>query len=98
MHCNEIADLLNPSVDGELDLDRSLAVERHLQECLACAGAGSAWASIVFRHNSGGLPEKARRRCARPGHWSIRGGGAGGWRDGSSPCEFSLGEPAGRSP
>jgi anti-sigma factor RsiW len=39
VYCNEIADLLHPFVDGELDLVGSLAVERHLQACPACAAA-----------------------------------------------------------
>jgi anti-sigma factor RsiW len=39
MNCEEIADLLHPFADGELDLVRSLAVERHLQACPACAAA-----------------------------------------------------------
>jgi anti-sigma factor RsiW len=39
MNCEEIAELLHPFADGELDLVRSLAVERHLQACPACAAA-----------------------------------------------------------
>ena len=39
MYCNEIADLLHPFADGELDLVRSLAVERHREACPACAAA-----------------------------------------------------------
>jgi anti-sigma factor RsiW len=39
VNCEEIADLLHPFADGELDLVRCLAVERHLQACPACAAA-----------------------------------------------------------
>jgi anti-sigma factor RsiW len=39
VNCEEIADLLHPFADGELDLVRSLTVERHLQTCPACAAA-----------------------------------------------------------
>jgi anti-sigma factor RsiW len=39
MSCEEFADLLHPFVDGELDLVHSLAVERHLHACPACAAA-----------------------------------------------------------
>jgi anti-sigma factor RsiW len=39
VNCEEIAGLLHPFADGELDLVRSLAVERHLQACPACAAA-----------------------------------------------------------
>jgi anti-sigma factor RsiW len=37
--CEEFEDLLHPFADGELDLVRSLAVERHLQGCSGCATA-----------------------------------------------------------
>lgn len=39
MNCEEARRLLDPYHDGELDLERSLAVERHLETCEACAGA-----------------------------------------------------------
>jgi anti-sigma factor RsiW len=39
VNCDELADLLHPFADGELDLVRSLAVERHLEACPACATA-----------------------------------------------------------
>lgn len=39
MNCEEIHDLLHGYVDGELDLVRSLEIERHLQQCAACSGA-----------------------------------------------------------
>jgi anti-sigma factor RsiW len=39
VNCEELADLLHPFADSELDLVRSLAVERHLQVCPACAAA-----------------------------------------------------------
>jgi anti-sigma factor RsiW len=39
VNCDEIAELLHPFTDGELDLVRSLTVERHLQACPACAAA-----------------------------------------------------------
>jgi anti-sigma factor RsiW len=35
--CDELQDLLDGYVDGELDLVRSLEIERHLQECSVCA-------------------------------------------------------------
>src|SRR5262249_46030673 len=37
--CDELADLLHPFADGELDLVRSLTVERHREACPACAAA-----------------------------------------------------------
>jgi anti-sigma factor RsiW len=39
VNCEELTDLLHPFVDGELDLVRSLAFERHREACPACAAA-----------------------------------------------------------
>ncbi len=39
MNCNETYPLLHAYADGELDLVRSLDVERHLKTCPACAAA-----------------------------------------------------------
>ena len=39
MRCQEIQDLLDGYIDGELDVVSSVEVERHLQECQACAHA-----------------------------------------------------------
>jgi anti-sigma factor RsiW len=87
VHCNEIADLLHPFVDGELDLDRSLAVERHLQECLACAGAvkklqalGNALAEPALYHRAPvGLRERVRA-ALRPAGQPRAGGRPFPWR------------------
>jgi anti-sigma factor RsiW len=35
--CREVQDLLHGYVDGELDLVRTLHIDRHLRECSACA-------------------------------------------------------------
>jgi anti-sigma factor RsiW len=37
MNCDQALTLINPYVDGELDLVTSLEVERHLAECKPCA-------------------------------------------------------------
>src|SRR5947209_5055500 len=37
--CSDMRDLLHPYLDGELDLVRTLDVERHLRECPACSQA-----------------------------------------------------------
>jgi anti-sigma factor RsiW len=37
MSCDDLQELIHGYVDGELDLVRSLEMERHLQECPACA-------------------------------------------------------------
>ncbi|HLZ63947.1 MAG TPA: anti-sigma factor [Ktedonosporobacter sp.] len=36
MNCNDTQQLIDAYVDGELDLVRSLEIERHLQECASC--------------------------------------------------------------
>ena len=37
MSCQEVQDLLHGYMDGELDLVRTLDIERHLQDCSVCA-------------------------------------------------------------
>ena len=37
MNCTEAQKLINPYIDGELDLVNSLAVEQHLHDCAGCA-------------------------------------------------------------
>jgi anti-sigma factor RsiW len=39
MSCDEKQPLLHPYMDGELDLPQSLEMQRHLEECSACAAA-----------------------------------------------------------
>ena len=39
MDCSDVRNLLNPFMDGELDLVKTLDVERHLEECPACSQA-----------------------------------------------------------
>ncbi len=54
MNCNEINPLLHAYVDGELDLMRSLDVERHMKACGACATARRALQSLhsTLRHSN----------------------------------------------
>lgn len=53
MNCNEINPLLHAYVDSELDLVRSLDVERHLKTCAACAAAKRVLQSLrsTLRHS-----------------------------------------------
>jgi anti-sigma factor RsiW len=68
VNCEEIADLLHPFADGELDLVRSLAVERHLQACPACAAAvkdlqalrGALAEPALYHRAPAGLRERVR--------------------------------------
>ena len=47
--CEEIRDLLSPYADGELDLVRSLEIERHLPGCPACAAGLEGLRSLRVR-------------------------------------------------
>lgn len=53
MNCQEMNPLLHAYVDGELDLMRSLDVERHLKTCAACAAAKRSLQSLhsALRHS-----------------------------------------------
>ncbi len=39
MNCETARALIHGYADGELDLERSLEIERHLAECAACTAA-----------------------------------------------------------
>ena len=39
MNCDDVQDLIDGYVDGELDLVRSLEIEQHLQKCVTCMRA-----------------------------------------------------------
>lgn len=66
MNCQEMNPLLHAYVDGELDLMRSLEVERHLKSCANCAAAKRSLQSLhsTLRHNdlSYAAPATLRRR------------------------------------
>jgi anti-sigma factor RsiW len=46
LNCPEAQNLIHPYSDGELDLVKSLEVERHIQECGACTEAHQALADV----------------------------------------------------
>ena len=46
MNCGEIQSLIHAYVDGELDLVRSVEIERHLRECEACSSAHQAQVAL----------------------------------------------------
>jgi len=70
MNCNESHPLLHAYVDGELDLMRSLEVERHLRTCAACGAAKRSLQSLrsTLRHSDlsysapGSLAARIRRQ------------------------------------
>ena len=61
MNCHEINPLLHAYVDGELDLMRSLDIERHLETCSACAGVNRLLQSLqsALRHSNLSYPAPA---------------------------------------
>ena len=81
MNCPETARLLNPYVDGELDLATSLAIEEHVQGCARCRASLDglqATRTAIGRHCEfqpapDSLDAGLRARAAREAR--------GGWRD-----------------
>jgi len=74
MNCQELQEIIHAYFDGELDLVRSLAVERHLQDCALCARAHQARQSLRAAMAGGalyfplpkGLEERVRSAIGRP--------------------------------
>lgn len=66
MNCPEMNPLLHAYVDGELDVMRSLDVERHLKTCAACSAAKRSLQSLhsALRHSglSYSAPSSLRKR------------------------------------
>lgn len=69
MNCNETHPLLHAYVDSELDLMRSLDVERHLKNCSACAAVKRSLQSLhsTLRHSDLAYraPEALRARILK---------------------------------
>jgi anti-sigma factor RsiW len=66
LNCQEAQALINGYVDGELDLMKSLEIERHLQECSGCARAHASLQAIRTAIRNSDLyfrtpPDLARR-------------------------------------
>ena len=59
MTCAEACALLNAHVDGELDLVRSLDVQKHVQACTACAAEEKSLRSLHAVLRDGGLAYRA---------------------------------------
>ena len=95
MTCAEVSGLLDAFVDGELDLQTSVAVEAHLNECPECAQQVQGKIRLQDAITDAGLyfpaPREVRQRVRR----SLRGGlfrwhcGLRRWRRFS--CLFSAG-------
>ena len=69
MSCQDTQNLLHGYVDGELDLLNNLRIERHLQDCPACARAYQNQKSLRSALGDGSLyfnaPAKLRERVRR---------------------------------
>jgi anti-sigma factor RsiW len=57
MRCADAQELVHAYFDGELDLIRSLEMERHLRECAACGGSLEKHAALRVALRRGGLYE-----------------------------------------
>ena len=68
MNCQNVRELLNGYVDGELDLVNHLDIERHLKTCPACAAECENYLSISSAMSDGDLyfraPDGLRDRIA----------------------------------
>ena len=87
MNCEEARQLLDPYHDGELDLERSLAVERHLETCASCTLALKRLRALqeviapAYFHAPADLRASLRPKrkiiplttSARPAPWLLRG-------------------------
>lgn len=82
MGCPEMQELLDAYLDGELDLVRSLEVERHLADCSECAAAFAALQSLQTAIQSAplryapprglqGRVRKSLRQAAGPGRRAV---------------------------
>jgi anti-sigma factor RsiW len=65
VNCAETIDLLDAYLDGELDLVRSLDIERHLSECANCSAALASLQSLQAALRSAPLRYQAPPRLAR---------------------------------
>src|SRR6266699_1071549 len=72
MNCNETYPLLHAYADGELDLVRSLDVERHLKTCPACAAARDSIQSL----RSALRKSDPRANVSRQWFWQVFAFGA----------------------
>jgi anti-sigma factor RsiW len=76
--CDEARALINAYVDRELDLVRSLDVEAHLHECVACARADANLRALRAAFNNGALyhevPADVQRRIRRVVRTARRAG------------------------
>jgi len=59
MNCTDVRPLLHAHSDGELDLLRSVEVDRHVKSCAACARAENALRALRSAVKTSGLPYRA---------------------------------------
>lgn len=72
MNCHDTQELLHGYTDGELDLVRSLEVEKHLQSCTACAVAHKNQQSLHAALSAAPLYFKAPATLRRDVRASLR--------------------------
>ena len=72
MNCQEARPLVHAYVDGELDLVRSLEVEAHLSDCVACAREQASLHALHTAFGDGALYHEAPARLERRVRAALR--------------------------
>src|SRR2546430_3840897 len=95
MNCLEAREMIHPYVDDELELVKTLEIEKHIRECAACAavhrniaalGSSMRDGSLYYRAPAGlerRIRSEVRRGGFLGGKWVGKRAGAGG---GGSLC------------
>jgi anti-sigma factor RsiW len=96
--CGRVTSQLTSYVDGVLEPDRRVEVERHLQECVSCRGAMARerGGQTVLRHHAPRLREEPplppglRSRCESLVRDQARAASLPGWRRSLIPTVLSV--------
>src|SRR5690242_16383611 len=78
MNCQQARILIHGYVDGELDLVRSLELERHMRGCAGCTQAYQAQRALRTALGGGALAYAAPAQLRRRVHESLRHTGRAG--------------------
>src|SRR5262245_2366525 len=71
LHCDEMNDLVHGYVDGELDLVRSLEIEKHIEECSTFSRAVETLQALRSRFSSADLYRRAPAGLRERIHQSL---------------------------
>jgi anti-sigma factor RsiW len=83
VNCEETQTLIHGYLDGEVDLVKSLEIERHLEECPACAQAHTGFQAVRTAIHDSSLyfepPAELRKRLRTSLRSATEAGPAPGW-------------------